>query len=147
MPKGIPKTTVPGCASEGMKPKRGRGHPRAIIDWKKVDSLLMAGASGVQIAAVLGVHVDTLYCAVQREKKMSYSQYSQEKYEKGNAQLLGIQYAMAMEKDRTMAVWLGKNRLGQADKYESKVETNQIHTQKRILALPDNGRRTPTDHE
>lgn len=138
MPKGIPKNTLPSCAN----PKYyKRGHPPFPIDWTKVDNFLIAGASGIQIAAVLGCHQETLYEACKREKHMLFSDYSICKYEKGNAMLLGVQYDMAIKRDRTMAVWLGKNRLGQTDKIDSKIESTNTQLQKKILQLPDNGRR------
>ena len=36
------------------------GRKKIKIDWKKVDSALMAGSNGVQVAAMLGISFDTL---------------------------------------------------------------------------------------
>ena len=37
-----------------------RGRKKIVIDWKSVDKSLKAGANGVQVAAKLGIHYDTL---------------------------------------------------------------------------------------
>ena len=66
-----------------------------------------------------------------------------EKREKGNLLIYRKQWKALMGGDKSMLVWLGKNRLGQADKFESKIQTNSPKSQKKVLALPDNGRRTP----
>ena len=47
------------------------------IDWKQVENLLMAGCSGVEIAASLGIHENTLYLKVVSELKYkSFTDYS-----------------------------------------------------------------------
>lgn len=92
--------------------------PEAIIDWLKVGKLLEAGCDGEGCAAFLGVHPNTLYRACKRDNKISFSDFSQQKRSKGNAQLHVKQYDAAMSGNITMLIWLGKNRLGQADKTE-----------------------------
>lgn len=92
------------------------GRNKIKIDWKKVDNALMAGSNGVQVAAMLGIHYDTLANACQREHKTNFSDYLQAKREKGNNLLLNKQYELAMKGDRGMLIWLGKQRLNQSDK-------------------------------
>lgn len=98
------------------------GRKKIIIDWDKVDKMLMAGANGVQVAAMLGIHYNTLARACQEEKKCDFSAYLLDKKEKGNSLLLAKQYDLAMNGDRGMLIWLGKNRLDQSDKKEIKQE-------------------------
>lgn len=87
------------------------------IDWNKVDELLEAGCDGTQIAAYLGCHEDTLYIRCQDEQKMAFSAYKAQKRAKGDSTLLTAQFDAAVkDKDRAMLIWLGKQRLGQADK-------------------------------
>ena len=93
------------------------------IDWKMVDALLQANCSGVQIAARLGVHADTLYAACQREKGSAFSAYSQQKREHGETLIHQKQFDIAMKGDKTMLIWLGKQRLGQKERSANENET------------------------
>ena len=94
------------------------GRPKSIIDWELVDNLLRAQCTGTEIAGQLGISTDTLYNHCETEKKTNFSAYSQEKKESGKAMLRSMQYQTAMEGDRTLLVWLGKNHLDQTDKKE-----------------------------
>jgi transposase-like protein len=98
--------------------------PPKKIDWNKVDEYLEAGATGTEVAAVLGMHPNTLYRKCEEEHKVSFSDYSQQKREKGNSMLKLTQYNLAMDGDRGMLIWLGKNRLDQSDKKEVKHDAN-----------------------
>ena len=42
------------------------------IDWKQVENLLMAGCSGVEIAASLGIHENTLYKRCKNDLKVEF---------------------------------------------------------------------------
>lgn len=95
------------------------------IDWKIVDSLLIAGCEGVEIAANLGIRQDTLYDATVRQKGMSWTEYSTEKRKKGDSLLRTKQFEKAMKGDTTMMVWLGKNRLKQRDKFPEEQAENK----------------------
>lgn len=71
---------------------------------------------------MLGIHPDTLYKAVENEYKMTFTAYSQEKKAEGRELLRKKQFDIALDGDKTMLVWLGKQYLGQTDK--SEVDTN-----------------------
>jgi hypothetical protein len=105
---------------EQKKKKSNAGRKKFVIDWKKVDNSLRAGSNGVQVAAMLGVHPETLYDRCQEDKKTNFSEYLQQKRQEGNDVLFGLQYKLAKEGDRGMLIWLGKNRLDQSDKKEIK---------------------------
>jgi len=90
--------------------------PKADIDWKRVDELLEADCEGTEIAAVLGLNPLTLYKRCEQDNKLSFSKYLQEKKASGNSMLKEKQFKKAISGDSGMLVWLGKNRLGQADK-------------------------------
>lgn len=99
--------------------------PEILIDWKKVDDLLIAGCMGTEIAGYIGISANTLYDRVQDKYNCSFSQYSQEKKSKGESILRAHQYAKALgltdKGDNTLLIWLGKQRLNQRDhKEESK---------------------------
>lgn len=109
----------------GNKCKGPGGPPQKIIDWEKVDQLLIAGCKGTEIAAHLGIHSDTLYLRCDKEKGVSFSTYLQEKRAVGNTLLRAAQFDEAVRKrDRGMLVWLGKNRLEQSDKEEVRHKGN-----------------------
>lgn len=95
------------------------GQPKAIIDWKKVDDLLIAGCSGREIAGQLGIYHGTLYDRCFTDNGIQFSEYSQQKYSKGDALLRATQFAKALGKnkdaDNTMLIWLGKQRLKQRE--------------------------------
>lgn len=97
------------------------GRPKLTINWKKVDKLLQAGATGTSIADIIGVKVDTLYKRCKVERKMTFSEYSQTKRAIGLDLVRVKQFDLAMGGDKTMLVWLGKQHLNQSDKGEAKV--------------------------
>ncbi len=105
---------------EPKKKKSNRGRKKLVIDWDRVDKSLIAGSNGVQVAAMLGVHPETLYDKCKEEKKVFFSDYMQQKRQEGNNILLGKQFELASEGDKMMLIWLGKNRLDQSDKKEIK---------------------------
>lgn len=98
------------------------GRPKAEIDWQHVGKLLEAGASVVGIAASIGVDEATLYRRSQTDNKLNFATFSQQKKAKGDELLRVAQFNTAMKGNVVMQIWLGKNRLGQADKTESKLE-------------------------
>jgi hypothetical protein len=104
------------------------GRKKLNINWVKVEKMAMAGANGKQISSALGIHYDTLTTACVRENKSTFSDYLQAKREKGNNFLLSKQYDIAIEGDRSMLIWLGKNRLGQSDKKEVISENKNVQT-------------------
>ena len=99
------------------------GRPPIPIDWKKVEQLLMADCSGTEVAASLGISNDTLYLRVVNELGYdSFTTYSLKFKEKGNSILRAKQFEAAInDKNITMQVWLGKQRLGQKDKTETDI--------------------------
>lgn len=91
--------------------------PRAKIDWEKAERLAQAGCNGVQIAAYMGIHEDTLYGACERELKTGFSAWLANKRSKGDAMILARQFESALkDKDRAMLIWLGKQRLNQRER-------------------------------
>lgn len=115
MPKAKPKKKV--------KSKAGR--PKVVVDWTTVDAYLKAHCDGVEIAGVLGIAPISLYRACQRDKKVNFDAYSQQKKMTGKALLKFSQFQSAMGTEKhpgnvTMSIWLGKNWLGQRETPENK---------------------------
>ena len=101
------------------------GRPKANIDWHKVDNLLKAQCDGVGIAGILGVHPNVLYEACKEVNKLSFSEYSAQKKSKGKELLRAKQFEMAMNGDKSMCIWLGKQYLDQKDRKDM---TSNDHT-------------------
>jgi hypothetical protein len=94
------------------------------IDWERIEKMAMAGSNGQQISAAIGIHYDTLVnrCRTDLPDDISeFSEYLRSKREKGNDLLLRKQYDIAMGGDKTMLIWLGKQRLGQSEKMQQDV--------------------------
>jgi IS30 family transposase len=116
--------------------------PQKHIDWEIVDSLLMAGCSGTQIAAYLGIHPETLYIRCEREKEVGFSAYAQTKREKGDTVLLAAQFDEAVKKRNTaLMIWLGKSRLNQRETRDYDVKGNVNYQ------IVNYGDKTPLSYE
>lgn len=92
--------------------------PEKQIDWDRVDKLLEAGCHGTEICAHFDLTADRFYDRVKEKYGMSFTEYSQEKRQKGDSILRETQFNKAIDGDNMMLIWLGKNRLGQRDKEE-----------------------------
>lgn len=95
------------------------GRPKANIDWNKVDKYLQAQCDGVGIAGLLGIHPNTLYRLCEEEFKISFSEYSATKKAEGRELLRAKQFQSAMEGDKALQIWLGKQYLAQRDKIDN----------------------------
>jgi IS30 family transposase len=101
--------------TRNLKHKPRRFQITKTVDWIKVDKLLEAGCSGVEIAASLGIHPQTLYDRCEKEKDTEFSVYSQQKKQSGDTLLRNAQFEKALDKDNMMLIWLGKQRLDQRE--------------------------------
>jgi len=97
------------------KEKRPMGRPQKPIDWDLVEKAIGAGCEGVEIAAHLGIHPNTLYERTVAEHGITFSEYLSTKREKGESILRMKQFQVAMNGNVSMLIWLGKNRLGQRE--------------------------------
>jgi hypothetical protein len=112
--------------SKIIKGENKRSRKQLVIDWKLVDELFAYGCNGVQIAARLGIHPQTLYDRTVEEKKTEFSVYMQEKRSKGETCLRETQFKLAQRGNVQMLIWLGKERLGQKDKSPEEVASNNF---------------------
>jgi hypothetical protein len=113
------------------KHKSKAGRPKIIVDWNKVNKYLQAQCNGTGIASLLGISPMTLYRACERKFKVNFEAYSSQKKAEGKELLRGKQFQTAMEGDKTMLVWLGKQYLEQKDKSDltsdnKELKSNQI---------------------
>ncbi len=104
------------------------GRNPITIDWEKVEELAESGASGIQIAAKIGIHAHTLYKKVEEEFEITFSDYIASRKSRGDAELILHQYKKALGKskkgDTQLLLMLGKERLGQGKSTENEF-TNQ----------------------
>lgn len=93
--------------------------PKSPIDWIEMGRLVQAGCTGVQCAAYIGIDEETFYNRCKDDLAMGFTEFLRQNRSKGDALLLAKQYEAALkDKDRGMLIWLGKQRLGQRDKFD-----------------------------
>lgn len=99
--------------------------PLAVIDWEIVDELMEAGCTGVEIASYFGLYPDTLYARVEDKYKCGFSAYLHQKRSVGDALIRKTQFDVAIDKDKTMLIWLGKQRLDQREPEQKTSNLNE----------------------
>ena len=92
-----------------------RGPKIKAVDWHKVDAMCKIQCTEVEICSILEMCEDTLNQRCKEDKGMKFSEYSAIKREGGKASLRRTQWLHA-EKNPAMAIFLGKNILGQSDR-------------------------------
>ena len=97
------------------KPKKPMGRPKKVIDQTLFESLCEIQCTLDEIAGVLKCSADT----VERWCKTTYGETFADAYKKHSAEgkksLRRTQFKLA-EKSAAMAIWLGKQYLGQRDR-------------------------------
>lgn len=94
-----------------------RARPKKEINQKQFEQLCAIQCTEEEICAVLDVCTDTLEAWCKRTYKRRFSEVFREKRAGGKASLRRNQWRIA-ETNPTMAIFLGKNYLGQKDKPE-----------------------------
>lgn len=97
--------------------------PKKEINQKQFESLCMIQCTQEEICAVLDVDHKTLDSWCKETYENSFSHIFAEKRAGGKASLRRNQWKMS-EHNPTMAIWLGKQFLGQTDKQEIKSDVN-----------------------
>lgn len=95
------------------------GRPAKVIDWKIVENLAGIMCTQEEIAAVLNIDLKTL------TRNPSFSPIYEKGREMGKKSLRRIQWEHA-KKSSAMAIWLGKQYLGQRDMVETIEKTENI---------------------
>jgi hypothetical protein len=111
-------------ATEGTKPK-------TPIDWKQVEKLCYLHCSVSEIYNFLEIDEKTLWNACRENWDMSPGEKFKEWYDKGKVSLRRKQWTLA-DSNPTMAIFLGKQYLGQRDKKEE--ESDSVQNVIRALA-------------
>jgi hypothetical protein len=104
--------SVTEVADTAATPTNKGGRPRKTIDYEMVEKLALLQCTQQEIASFLGMSVDTLY----RNKR--FCGLYKRAVDKGRMSLRRHQWRALEEGNTTMLVWLGKQYLGQRDKFE-----------------------------
>ena len=87
-------------------------------DWKQFETLCGLQCTQDEICAVMGVTDKTLTRLLDEHYGESFSDIYKKKSASGKASLRRIQFDIAKKGNAAMAIFLGKNYLGQTDKQE-----------------------------
>jgi hypothetical protein len=109
-----------------IEQKNPVGRPTITIDWEHVDELLEGGSDGIEVAAKLGIHPDTLYIQTRKKFGINFTDYSASKHSKGEGKIRLAQYKKAIGEskkgDTQLLLFLGRVRLKQVEAQPEKVE-------------------------
>ena len=101
-----------------MENKKKVGRPKIVLDYEAIERLAGMMCTQEEIASYFDCDVRTL----QRDEE--FCRVYKKGLDKGKMSLRRKQYTMS-DTNVTMAIWLGKQYLGQTDKVESDNNNNQ----------------------
>ena len=90
------------------------GRPEKPIDWKVFEDLCQLQCTQSEIASFFRVHHETLIRRTEANYEEPYASVYKKYAEGGKSSLRRIQWNLA-KKSTAMAIWLGKQWLGQRD--------------------------------
>lgn len=99
--------------------KHAGGRPKIKLDYELIEKLAMIQCTQIEIASFIGVNVSTL------QRDAEFCSIYKKGQENGKTSLRRIQFKLA-EKNTAMAIFLGKNYLGQSDKRYQDVQEISI---------------------
>lgn len=99
--------------------------PRKEIDKKQFEQLCAMQCTEEEICAFFDVTDKTLTNWCRREYKQSFSEVFKQKRQKGHISLRRSQFELA-KNNPAMAIFLGKNYLGQKDKQEDELGAEKL---------------------
>lgn len=102
------------------------GRPKKEISKDLFEKLCELQCTEVEICGVFDICEDTLNSWCKDTYDMTFSDTFKKKGAKGKMSLRRLQYRIADGGNATMAIWLGKQWLGQGDILEVKSETPQV---------------------
>lgn len=94
------------------------GRPKKVLDMAQIETLAKLHCTYEEIAAVMKCSVDTL--------QRRYHALIDSARDQGKASLRRVQMKRALEGDKTMLVWLGKQYLGQSDRADYRVNLDEL---------------------
>lgn len=96
------------------------GRPRKEIDQKTFENLCKIQCTESEIAGIFECSIDTVNLWCKRTFGMTFTDTYKRFSDQGKASLRRTQFKLA-EKNPSMAIFLGKNLLGQTDKVEQTI--------------------------
>ena len=100
--------------------------------WEQVKELCGIQCTAAEICAVMGVCEETLNRLIRDTYKMSFSEYYEKHSANGKASLRRNQFRLS-KTNAAMAIFLGKNILGQSDGLPAWKENEDLIRAKKIL--------------
>jgi hypothetical protein len=97
------------------------GRPKIQLDYNAIEKMAMMMCTQQEIASFLGCSVDTL----QRDEK--FCGLYKKGQDNGKMSLRRMQWESAKKGNVTMQVWLGKQYLGQRDKFPDEIDKEDIN--------------------
>ncbi len=95
------------------------GRPRLEFDLRMVEDLGKIQSTHSELAAVLGVSIDTVERRLRDDPEFSAAY--EKGLENGKSSLRRIQWKAALGGNTTMQIWLGKQYLGQRDMHSAEL--------------------------
>lgn len=127
----------PVKATKGTEKKIGR--PKAIIEARQFEELCRMQCTQREICSVLGVTDKTLMKWCIETYGVPYSEAYNKYADFGKKNLRHIQYRMAEAGSERMAIWLGKQWLGQSDKQDIQIAEIEDTTRTEIEDFLNDG--------
>lgn len=119
--------------------KRKQGRPRAVIKASQFEELCKMQCTQREICAVLDVSEKTLTKWCKENYGLEYSQAYNKYADFGKKNLRHIQFRMAEAGSERMAIWLGKQYLGQSDKQDIQIAEIEDTTRTEIEDFLNDG--------
>ena len=106
---------------------KGPGMGRPPIEWDDKKVALFDELIGIPfvteeaICDVMRISISSLVRWLKKTRGVTFAELKRQKHEGMKLKLAGKQYEMAMKGNPAMAIWLGKQWLGQSDKMDQKI--------------------------
>lgn len=118
------------------------GRPEKEIDWQMFEQLCGIQCTQSEICSFLKINDDTLRTRVLNYYGDEYSNIYKKYAETGKCSLRRYQFALA-KKNTAMAIWLGKQYLGQKDEaHDVKIDAKTIEFLEKFNAYLDSSRKS-----
>lgn len=119
----------------GRKPTgRPNGRPRIEIDKRQFETACAMQCTEEEIAALFDCSVATVERWCEREYGVTFAEVYKSKRDKGKISLRRNQFKLS-ETNATMAIWLGKQWLGQRDRQEDETDTVKLIIERKVIDL------------
>ncbi|EWY36402.1 hypothetical protein N825_27030 [Skermanella stibiiresistens SB22] len=108
-----------------------RGRPPLEIDWGLAEKLAQIACTDEEIAAIVGVSLETFK---RRKRDPEFAEMLAGARAKGKGSLRRMQWQAASAGSIPMMIFLGKNLLGQRDRFDEETKENAAEKAKEIAA-------------